>query len=170
MILFPLFLLQMSMGNPGHLYLPSAEQIRIDRGFSMVLIDTLYIEARGFMKLDRSGACQTSISCETMDKNGVRYTFRGETMNRRYVVAKTVRAADYLWKAIPALGIGQFRDKPMVMAAVARETRGAPFDCRPSNAGGELCALPLEPDRIEISFDADGKLLAASLIGYDDYP
>jgi hypothetical protein len=161
MILLSMMLLQMGMGNPGHLYLPSAEQLRIDRGFSMVLIDTL--------KLDRSGACQASISCETMDKNGVRYTFGGETMNRRYVIAKTVRAADYLWKSIPALGIGQFRDKPMVMAAVGRKTRSAPFDCRP-DASGELCILPLKPGRIEISFDTDGKLLQARLIGYDDYP
>jgi hypothetical protein len=168
-ILLPILLLQMGMANPGHLYLPSAEQLRIDRGFSMVLIDTLYLDARGFMKLDRSGACQASISCETMDKNGVRYTFGGETMNRRYVIAKTVRAADYLWKSIPALGIGQYRDKPMVMAAIGRETRGAPFDCRP-DTGGELCTLPLKPGRIEISFDTDGKLVQASLVGYDDYP
>lgn len=164
-MIFLALLLQAGFGNPGNLYLPSPDQARIDRSFSMIRIDTALIEARPFLTLDRAGQCQMDAECEAVDRNGVRHVFRGANQNRRYLVAKTVRAADFMWKSIPALGIGQYRDKTMVMLQVAKETRGKPFDCQPSG-GGESCRMALKPGYVTIDFDGDGKLVEASLIGY----
>jgi len=157
---------QASAAPLPHLYLPSADQARIDRSFSMIAINTPLIVARPRLKEDRQPACGGT--CDWVDKDGVRYSFAGESADRRYLVAKTVRASDYVWKAIPALGIGQARDRALVMAAVQRFMRGAPFDCSgPAGTPSPVtCRAPLKPGSVTITFDAAGKLIEARFVGY----
>jgi hypothetical protein len=154
-------LAQAGLANPSNLYLPSPDQVRIDRSFSMIGIDTPLIVARLRLKEDRTG--------DWMDRDGVRYTFRGDNPNRLYLVAKTVRASDYVWKSIPALGIGHARERALVMASVQRQVRGAPFDCQPSQQAADFvtCRAQLKPGWVAIDFDAGGQLFEAQLVGYD---
>ena len=159
-------LAQAGLANTGYLYLPSPDQARIDRSFSMIAIDTPLILARARLKAATSGDC--AITCDWIDRDGVRYSFRGETAGRQYLVAKTVRATDYVWKAIPALGIGQARDRALVIAAVQRQVRGLRLDCAATGASGgtETCRADLKPGWITLAFQADGKLIEATLVGY----
>lgn len=149
-----------------YLYLPSADQARIDRSFSMIAINTPLIVARPRLREERQPDCGTE--CDWVDKDGVRYSFAGDNANRRYLVAKTVRASDYLWKPIPALGIGQARDRALVMATVQRFVRGAPFDCSApiGTPSPVTCHALLKPGSVTIAFDAGGKLIEARFVGY----
>lgn len=148
-------------------YRPSPLQLRVDRSFSITPIDTPLIAARLRLTEQRTGTCTDE--CEWVDRDKVRYLFWGDTPNRQFLVAKTIRAADFLWKPIPALGIGQARDRALVMNAVQRFAPRAEFDClEPSGTDtpGISCSASIDPGWVTVDFDVDGKLVQVRLDGY----
>ncbi len=148
-------------------YLPSPQQQRVDRSFSDIPIDAPLDELQDRLSMIIENECEQWGECEWRDAHGVRYYFYGDGPDNLGVVVKSIDAADYTARAIPALGIGVARERDQVLAAARKFVPDADFECGESGDDSiEVCNATLDPGWLTIRFDASGSLIGVQLDGY----
>lgn len=155
--------------NPERDYCPSPLQVRVDRSFSDIAIDTPQRAVSEPLTEVRIDGCETADGCDWRDADGVRYFFWGDPSDL-WVVVKTVRADEFFSRPIRALGIGLARQREDVLANVRRFLGDVPLNCIPESSSHNRsivgCHVVLDPGWIRIWFDKNGQLLEARFDGY----
>lgn len=148
-------------------YCPSADQLRVDRSFSDIAIDSA--PQPGVLTEDQRDGCEQWGECDWLDSDKVRHYLWGDGPNNLYVVVKTVTAADFTGRSISALGIGTARKQADVLANVRAFLPNVKIDCdgtASGNVGPVECGGTLNPGWFQIGFDREGNLLAVRFDGY----
>ncbi len=153
-------------------YCPSADQLRVDRSFSAIAMDS-YLSAsveRLVVADDRPCGPPDHDECEWRDANGVRHYPWGDDATDLRIVIKFVNADEFLGRPIGALGIGMARQQAEVVANVRRFLPNVEVNCDPQHVSGNVgpveCGASLNPGWFQIGFDRDGNLLR---IRFDAY-
>lgn len=153
-------------------YCPSADQLRVDRSFSAIAMDS-YLSAstdRLTRANDRPCGRPDHDECEWLDANGVRHFPWGDDEADLRIVIKVINADEFVGRPIAALGIGMARREADVLANVRRFLPNVELDCDPrllsGNVGPVECGASLNPGWFQIGFDRDGNLLR---IRFDAY-
>ena len=148
-------------------YLPSPQQQRVDQSFSDIPIDAPLAELKHRLSMIVENECEQREECEWRDAQGVRYYFFGDGPDNLGVAVKSIDAADYPARAIPALGIGVARERDEVLTAARKFVPDANFECGELDDDSiEVCNATLEPGWLTIRFDASGSLMRVQLDGY----
>lgn len=149
-------------------YCPSADQIRVDRSFSDIAIDTSP-QSNAALNEERVDGCEQADECAWLDDNKVRHYFWSDGPANRYIVVKLIKASDFNGRPIPTLGIGDARKQADVLANVRRFLPDIEIECgQPSgNVGPVECGGTLNPGWFQIGFDQEGNLLAVRFDGYE---
>ncbi len=151
-------------------YCPSVDQLRVDRSFSAIAMDSLLSRSTGALSRINDGACEPAGECEWRDAGGVRHFAWGGSEADLRIVIKSIDAAEVPGKSIGALGIGMARRQEEVLANVRRFLPGVVIDCDPARVSGNVgpveCGATLNPGWFQIGFDRNGNLLR---IRFDAY-
>lgn len=151
-------------------YCPSRDQVRVDRSFSTLPIDSYLSDAPGALTPIVEPGCDQSGECEWRDRQGVSHFMWGDNEADLRVVIKTVAADEFSGRPIEALGIGTARGQQEVIANVRRFLPGVEIDCDPTRVSGNVgpieCGATLNPGWISIGFDRNGDLLRVRFDGY----
>jgi hypothetical protein len=149
---------------------PSALYRAVDRSFSAFAIDTPLSRARAGLRERRADGCEQENSCIWFDANRTGHYFFGDSPSTLILVVKSVRAADFGRRAIPALGIGTARDQRTVMANVRRAFPRLAFRCGTERASGNVgpveCSADVAPGWVQIGFTRQGVLQAVRFDAY----
>lgn len=153
-------------------YGASALQIKVDRSFSSIPINTKYSKVRNRLRrADRD--CRHASACDWRDEAGVRHifeTFENSNIMQMEVLVKRVVIREFGARPIRALGIGTARRKADVFASIASFDSQIVFDCSPPSISGDIghhgCRAETGPGWVEIGFDENDQLTEARFHGY----
>jgi hypothetical protein len=148
----------------------SPMQLRADRSFSTIPIDSQLSAVRARLTEVIEGNCQQAGYCAWRDSDGVYYHVWEGAPGELVIVGKELHATDFVGRPIPALGIGTARRQAEVLANVRQFLPDITIRCDSERTSGNVgpieCSATLNPGWIQIGFDRDGNLLAVRFDGY----
>ena len=149
-------------------YCPSPDQIRVDRSFSAIAIDSTIASAGIELTAQQRKDCEQNGECSWIDENKVRHHIWSDSPEDQTIVIKYLNAADFVGRPISALGIGNARTKAEVLANVRKFLPDVKMDCDTvsGNVGPVECGATVNPGWFQIGFDRQGNLLAIRFDGY----
>jgi len=150
-----------TMSSQQTSYLPTALQMKVDRSFSALSIDTPLVEAEPHLTRIAEGDCAARGECDWRDAESVRHYFWGDDSGSLHIVVKTVRADEFAGRRIRALGIGNARNRTEVVEAIRKFAPDMPLECDESS-----CGATLVPGWITVRFDDADQLAEVRFDGY----